>query len=49
MYFWGEIVSLLHSLWKEAGVRVFAGLAPSSQPMGSLLRTPLPAKPTEKN
>ncbi len=35
-------------LGKEGGIQVLAGLAPSSQTLGSLLRTPWPAKLTRK-
>jgi hypothetical protein len=31
--------------WMEDGVQVLAGLAPSSQAVGSLLRTPWSARP----
>ncbi len=33
---------------KEGGIQMLAGLAPSSQTVGSLLRTPLLAKPAGK-
>jgi hypothetical protein len=33
---------------KEGGIEVLAGLAPSSQTVGSLLRTPWLAKPVGK-
>jgi hypothetical protein len=34
---------------KEDGMQVFAGLAPSNQTVGLLLRTPWPANPAGKN
>jgi hypothetical protein len=33
---------------KESGIQVWAGLAPRNQTVGSLLRTPWPAKPAVK-
>ncbi len=41
MYFWGWA----RSPGKEGGIQVLAGLAPSSQTVG----TPWPAKPAENN
>ncbi len=51
MYFWGLVccaVVRAHSHGLLGEIKVLAGLAPSSQTVGSLKRTPWLAKPSRK-